>query len=376
MLDAFVAPGFEAIIRRSPELRRAFSDFVLYPDTLAAFSTTSPSIPALLSGIEYDNSEPIKRFLRRALGEASLPAVLERSGYQVDVMSLPQFCPILKQSCTSLGKVAARDPMQEERGELLELLDAALFRALPQALKKAVYRNQRWFLQRLLSDGGSPRALFNSLRFVDVFERSAASSASRPTFKFMHLMLPHPPYRFNARCEPAPRAKEPEKKKYEDQAACALRLAERMLSTLKTLGIYDRSTIVITADHGYSVHYLPFQRPKQLPIMEQALPLFMLKGEGAAGQADGPSISRTPVHLSDLPKTAADILLVEADLPGESVLKLAPGAARVRRYRSYGWRNEFWRRDYLPTMREFLISGDARDAAAWQPGRLLAAPRK
>ncbi len=375
ILDAFSSPGFEAVLKNSPELRQTFSGFTFYPNTLAAFSTTAPSIPGLLSGMEYDNTETMRSFLKRALGERSLPAVLERNGYQVNVMSLPQLCPHLGQPCISLGRVVAKDAQQEERSELLELLDVTLFRSLPQVLKKPLYRNQRWFLQRLLSDGGSPRPLFDTVRFVDAFERNANSTASRATFKFLHLMLPHPPYRFDATCTAIENTKGNDKKKYEEQATCALHLTERLLGKLKALGVYDNSTIVISADHGYSIHYLTAQRPKNLPLMEQALPLFLTKLEQANTQ-DPMAISHVPGRLTDLPRTIADILKINADLPGESILKLQDSSPRMRSYRNYGWNNKLWHRDYMPTMYEFHINGDARDPAAWQPGPVLAAPGK
>lgn len=377
VLDAFSAPAFDAIMKASPELKDVFRGFTYYQNTLTSFTTTAPSIPSILTGMEYDNSESMKQFLNRAFGDQSLPVVLDRNGVDVTVMSLPQLCSRLKQSCSYLNKVVSTDNKKIEWQDMLELMDLSLFRVVPQVLKRLVYKDQRWLLQKLFSYRGSPASHYNSVRFAEVFERNVSTDAEKPTFKFFHLMLPHAPFVFDAHCQPIEKGTggRSEKEQYQAQATCALRLVERMIRTLKANGLYDKTMVIIHADHGYSVRYLSYEHAKELPILEQAMPLLLIKQFGGKTEEES-VLSMVPARLADIPKTIVDSLGIDENLPGESILKLNSDLTRVRRYRAYGWRNDFWGDAYLPKMQEYEVSGDVRDGASWKRGIKLAPPPK
>ena len=372
VLDSFTSPAFESALREYPDLEEPFRDFVFFPDTLAAFSTTAPSIPAILTGVEYDNSEPLKQYMARVLGEKSLPALLGSRGFMVSVMSLPQLCPRMQQPCFRLGKVVSTDSWKIESQEMLELFDISLFRSLPQFLKKMVYNEQRWLVQRIFSRRGGPASHFNSVRFAEIFGRSARADAERPVFKFLHIMIPHSPFRFDAGCNAVEKGSKgiSKKEQYQAQAVCSLRLVETMMEALRRLDIYDKTMVVVTADHGYAQRYIPQDRSAGVPILEQALPLLLIKPfESSMNKM---AVSWAPASLIDIPRTITEALNMDTELGGESILELSPGAVRTRRYRSYGWHDEFWGEAYLPKMQEFEVAGNARDSASWKKGRKLA----
>ena len=374
VLDTFSSPAFDAVRAAHPDIAVALKDFTFYPDTTGSFTTTAPSLPAILSGIEYDNTEPMKDFLARVLPAASLPALLDQNRFGVSVMSLPQLCRPLQQPCYKLGKVISGDARKVERQELLELLDISLFRVLPQPLKQAVYNNQRWFLQRILTRRISPAGHYHSFRFAEVFARSLSIDADTPQYKFFHLALPHAPFRFDADCSVVEKGSTlPQKAQYEGQAACALRLVVRMLEALKAAGVYEQTMVLVHADHGYVQRFLSYDRGKELPIIEQAMPLLLIKPFAASQEML--SISQAPASLVDIPKTVADALRLENTFPGESLLSLREDAQRTRSYRSYGWRDDFWDDAYLPKMQQYDITGNVREVASWKRGIKLAAPK-
>lgn len=374
ILDTFSSPAFEAISQGSPETRRDLSDFTFFRNTLTSFTTTAASIPSILTGIEYDNKVPYKKFLTEVLADKSLPSVLLSKGYQSDVMSMTQLCARIKGACHSLNRVVARDIGSVEWRELLELLDVTLFRVLPQPLKKRVYNNEKWLLQRVFAEGGSPRSLFNSVGFWEVFERQANTAAEKPTFKFLHFMLPHPPCRFDSQCNVRPAEKgKPSKEAYEGQAACGIQLVRKMISTLRRTGAYDNTFIIVAADHGYVQRYIPFKNNSGLPVPEQAMPLLLVKPFGKTSASEM-TVSNAPAMLKDIPKTVAEALGIDNSFPNESLFSLTEGMQRVRHYRSYGWNDDAWGRTYLPKMAEYAISGDVRDPASWSRSGTFAPP--
>ncbi len=374
ILDTFSTPAFEVVSQGSPEIRKDFADFTFFRNTLASFTTTAASVPSILTGIEYDNQIPYKKFLTEVLAEKSLPSVFLSRGYQSDVMSMTQLCARIKGACHSLNRVVARDIGSVERRELLELLDVTLFRVLPQPLKKRVYNNEKWLVQRIFAAGGSPRSLFNSVGFWDVFERQADAAAEKPTFKFLHFMLPHPPCRFDSRCNVKPPGKgKPRKEDYEEQAACSIQLMRRMISTLKRVGAYENTFVIVAADHGYAQRYIPFKNDRGLPAPEQAMPLLLMKPFGKSSVAEM-TVSNAPAMLKDIPRTVAEAAGIMDVFPNESLLSLSEGMPRKRHYRSYGWNDAAWGRTYLPKMAEYAISGDVRDPASWNRSGTFAPP--
>jgi hypothetical protein len=66
---------------------RQFDGFVYFADHLGAFPTTSLSMPAMLTGQEYRNEQPVPEFVRQAF-ETSIFERLSHRGFEVDVASI------------------------------------------------------------------------------------------------------------------------------------------------------------------------------------------------------------------------------------------------------------------------------------------------
>ena len=107
-------------------------------------------------------------------------------------------------------------------------------------------------------------------------------TAEKPCFRFYHITGAHTPYKMNENIQVVPVGQSSE----EQQAVGVLKIVAEYLSRLKALGVYDRTTVIVTADHGY----------KQHSSVEQS-PLFMVKLSG----------SSHPFDTSDLPLSFADL---------------------------------------------------------------------
>ncbi|MBX7143337.1 MAG: sulfatase-like hydrolase/transferase [Oligoflexia bacterium] len=373
VLDSFLAPAFDAALEQSPDLRSHFAGFTYYQNMLSAFSTTAPSIPALLTGKQYDNSLPLRKFWQSVLQEESLPMRAIAQGYQAALVTLPQLCARTKLPCYSLNKVLSKDTSHMELRDLMELLDVALFRVSPQPVKVQLYANERWFLQRYFIRSGTPRALFDSFHVGEGFARAIGNTATQPTFKFIHLLLPHPPFRFSPSCGPVTRVGASERELYEDQAICTLHIIGEIFEEMKKHSVFDSSMILVVADHGHSLHYMPFKRPSGFPILEQAMPLLLVKAPHAS-LTSPLSISQAPVSTVDVARSIAETMGIEGSFPGENIFKLSERDERTRTYRSYGWQDAFWKRDYLPKMEEFIVKANVRDPNAWNRGTTFSPP--
>jgi hypothetical protein len=366
LLDAFASPPFDKILAKEPELKERLSGFTWYRNTLGAFPSTSPSVPAILSGQWYDNSLPLPEFHEAAL-RRSIPSLLSEQGFQTDLATLQPYCDHLDATtCGGLGQIFDADRPELELSELGVLLDTTLFRISPQLLKQRIFNDQAWLFQRWLASGTGPRHHAESLSAVERIERGARVGAERPTFKLIHLMIPHAPVRLDARCQPTEAAVDP--RSFKAQCRCAVDLVERLLAVFRRLGIYDRSLILVFGDHGVNLNYSGDRSQQSYGLIVQALPLLLVKPFEAGGPLQ---ISEAPAQITDIPKTVARALGIAADLPGLSLFDLSEGQERERIYRLYSWKHRFWRSDHLPPMQEYVVNGHAWDHASWAKGAVL-----
>lgn len=355
VLDSFEAPAFQQIISEEPEYAARFKDFTFFKNTLSPFPTTLTGVPAILSGIPYDNHGPIKEYLANVLPR-SLPSVLYDQGFQVDLATLSHYCSWIKATtCTSLDAAGSADFQKAEKAEAARLSDVVLFRSAPGYLKRWIYNAQNWRLQQSFEKRKGPRQHVASIEFAEALERYARAAPGAPVFKYFHLMIPHLPIRLDSECSYLPGYSKTTVKTFNTQSKCALLLAERVLATLKRLGVYDRSEIFIFGDHGYPLRY--FKVAEISLNIFKALPLLLVK---KAGETE-PSlqVSEVPAMITDLPATVIPFSY------GRSLWSLGPDEKRERHYYNYHFRKDNWAKLKLREVEDFRIEGNAWDGNSW-----------
>lgn len=363
LLDMFEGPAFSYIIKRDPEYAKFFQDFTYFRNTTGSFPTTFLSIPAILSGRAYDNSQTINTFLDDALIENSIPSILTREGYQVDLVTLGLYCARIKsRSCRTLAQSGVEPGGNRLMRERAKLFDIALFRTLPQVAKVHIYNDELWFLQSFFQKRKGAPFHLQSIQTVERFAQEAIVSTEQAVFKFIHLMLPHTPFRYDSQCNFTKEFTQVTVRDYSVQSRCALRLASRVIQTLKTKGVYENSSIVVLSDHGFVINFGHYKRVKGFPEISKALPLLLYKPLGATGEL---KTSEVPAALTDVATTIAKDAGLVAELPGENLFELESDSKRARIFRHYKWKNDNWANTHLPPMQEYAIKGDAWKMESW-----------
>jgi Sulfatase len=172
-------------------------------------------------------------------------------------------------------------------------------------------------------------------RFTDFLDGFAA--AERPSLHFVHLLLPHTPWRYlpSGMQYPAPtkgfgRSKlstwgqqrwpvTVSHQRYLLQLAFTDHLIGQLIARLEAVGLYDRALLVVTADHGGS--FTP-GRHARIPAKGTAhetawVPLFIKQ----PGQTAGKVTDRNWEHVDLLP-TIADALGVDLPWPVDGISAL------------------------------------------------------
>jgi hypothetical protein len=175
-------------------------------------------------------------------------------------------------------------------------------------------------------DKDGPTAYFDNLKYdqphrVDTFVRSISSSDRQPTLYFLHLLLPHTPWRhlpdgrvYNAESLPIPERprgvwpdaiQSVQHQRHLLQVAYTDKLLGTVIDRLKREGLWDTSVVVLTADHGEG--FTPGNAARVLGSRNAAdlmwVPMFLK----APGQTQGRVDDRNWEHV-DLVPTLADMV--------------------------------------------------------------------
>ncbi|NQX88926.1 MAG: sulfatase-like hydrolase/transferase [Halioglobus sp.] len=375
VLDTFSSPLFADIVEKDPSIRNALDGFINFRDTLGVSPFTLLSIPTILSSLVYENVGTIQAFMGYALGEESLPSVLQRSGYQSHVITMGTYRDYLRWlPGYDLTTVLYDGDADRESKAALQNWDLVLFRYLPHFLKQKVYRGHRWLLQGfflheghdVLGDGRrrmelAPMQMASRIlvrRFMDY----ASSDSESPTFKMIHLFTSHPPFLMRADGGLLTESEfeaTPVSERALAQDAYAMREALAMLETLRALGVYDHTLVIIAADHGTDI------TKNTRPVYKRrAHPLMLVKPFESRGALRN---SWARASLLDIPLTVSRALDLDGDYAGYDVLGDDLPADRERHFHYFNWAGkEFWNIDQLPSMTKYRIDGPVHVLGAWQ----------
>jgi len=390
VLDAFLSELFDEALRDERAwMDQAYSGFTYFPEHLGAFPTTRASMPAMLAGAVYRNDEPFEQFLRRTVLRQSVASVLSESGYQVRSIT---FHAREHQAVSGESPSVVRYTIPTPYGgyddyvrfTALQLFDLSLFRSVPQTLKHRVYNDERWLWQRWYAQGGldapaarTARSSNHAAFLTDMVDRLDASGEA-PVYQFLHVALPHPPLVLDRECGFVDR-RSVERRAYAAQSRCALNLVGRLLDRLRALGIYDRSAIVLTADHGWRLprrgHPLagtPTPAGDLQDVALTAMPLLAVKPFGASGPV---RVSMAPTTITDIPPTIARLASLAPEVfPGPGVLDIDAGSDRARGFAFHSWRDTDWRREYFDALHVFSVEGPIRQPASWRFKQTISTP--
>jgi hypothetical protein len=396
VLDEFQSDVFEEIFTADrADLDKKFPGFIYFADHAAAFPTTSMSMPAMLTGLEYRNEKPAPEFVRDAFKQASIFDKVSRAGYNVDAMSIvpiasfeewfgPESAPNWRGARFRIRKpfISKGDYREVSARELAEL---SLFRHVPHSLKEASIAHPDAFYRVIWMDRGDSPAQIrrheasNSVAFLEQFTSMMEVGRDRPVYKLIHVGLPHRPIVVDRDCRFLGLT-DMSRESYTEQSRCAVKLVSALLDRARILGIYDSSLVIVSSDHGTdlqplgfhgksdSLSLVPGPSTSRLPATAgSAKAIMFIKPPGRTGPI---SISDAPTAHVDLQATVLDILGLPGAERGASMLTRDSHQPRTRIYGMYDPRQRF-PKGYLDRIDLLSIDGRLNDAAAWHVQRSI-----
>jgi len=388
--DGFQSDIFEELVSNTNEgnqFSNTLDGFVFFKENLGAFPYTHMSIPAILSGKIYKNHMPRDTYLTETMGGKTILNEAHRAGYKVDLAVPASLAHIYTRgkfdNAYHVPKNHHISPQQYDTYFAAKLFDLTLFRLAPHFLKKFIYNDQKWLFQSMLSNKKyMGLRFFSHTAFLNQLRNNMSVDRTVPTYKYIHLMLSHNPMVTNEKCEYAGRTLPTIRANVKTQSRCGLTELTLLLEKMKSLNIYDNTTIIIMADHGAWV------RPKGLKgqaypngsyeikgnngtsnrilytFIAQALPLMAIKPFNASGAL---RTSNALSSITDTPSTIADLLDLDTEFTGRSLFNLSD-ENRTRKYHTYKYKRSEWTDEYLSPIQEIIVNKSVYDTNNWQVG--------
>ena len=347
VLDSVDADQFAQALAEDPDLSRRLEGFTWYRNAMGLSDPTKYGLPALLTGQAYTQPVDYAGFIAAAYADAPLYTMLAGDVWDARFFTDSRYVSLDASVVDNLAReeLAVNDPA----GLTRDLLRLCAFRYAPHFLKPQLWMYSNVFLPYAQAQGEPVYEVTDPAFDARLREEGLEATVER-AFRLIHLTGMHPPYTMDADCQ-----YQAQGVTAQEQMRGCLRLAEDYLEQLRALGVYDRSAVLILADHGTETVHRP---------------LLLLKRPGDTGEM---AVNDAPVSYADLPATY-EALLTGAQA-GTELWSIPQGRARTRLYYHESSRNNAFNlyeystqalspswEELIPTGRVF--HGDSLEAAA------------
>ena len=305
-------------------------------------------------------------YIRTTLREHSIVNTLAGKGFKAFGFQFGELsCEGMYTACTG-GRIFDGLPiksvgMANTAKTALELLDVALFRVAPLAIRRHIYNEEQWFLSRLASDTRTYSGI------LDLFIEKMTTDNRPASYNYFHHPGGHPPMQFDDRCNYVG-TRESNYDNVRAPVTCCLLQLEHLIQTLNRLGVYDGTLIIVHGDHGSPWLSPSIPSPSQVGaiipeyLMAVANPVMLVKPLRTRGPL---KFSTAPVSIGDVPATINDAFKLHGEFPGIPMFHLDERAKGERQYFSHEFLSRVALLQVLPNMQRYRIRGNLFNEYDW-----------
>lgn len=320
VLDYFSNQRLLEVQAKYPDVMDCLRDFTYYNNADCNYYGTFPSIAHMLTGKKVDASIPVNEWFNNVWTDPDTISFYERlreKDYVVNVYTSDThyLCGTndveIFNSCFSNVTNSSRTVDVFYRLLLKTLTKMSCYRMAPEMLKNTFYTAGSEYTDIITYE--EDVIWHNNADFYrGLLENGLTADKRSNYFIVQHLLGTHE-YTTTADCAQSP------KSTLEDTVRGCMVMVEEYLNQLKQLGVYDNSTIIITADHG---------------DMVDSQVIFYIKEPGV--QRETTAETNAPISLHELRPTIAQAAGLDASLFGQTIYDFAENEQRER---------EVWVRD-------------------------------
>lgn len=259
LADGFDGIDFLPILEEEPGFRSYFDGFTFYEDTCGTSLYSEESGVTLLTGNQMEVGYTFNENIRRAYTNSNLYDVLKENNYEIylylqdEKMVSPE---IARKVINYSGTGAGIDSISNAFNKIYQMV---AFRYVPHVLKKYFWYSS----MELLALKGGKKTLYYNYDVYDYIQKQGiiTEENDKNIYQFYWIQGPHEPANTDRYCKRVEKVIEMKTDEYADsqfeQAIGVVRMYTELIEELKKAGVYDNTTIIFTADHGWDVRPNP-----------------------------------------------------------------------------------------------------------------------
>ena len=283
LFDTMDDEYFESFIGTHPDYVENLDGFVHYDNMLASGARTIEAVPSMLTGVPFIRQTTYSSYIESVWTDDTPLAAMDEAGYDVRCYTNsmyfgPEAGTYIHNIISSRQKVGSFATLGKKLYKLTS------FRFAPHLLKQRFWMDTAEFndaiAQKAENATGNTYVVNDAAFFRNYLSNGGFKLSNNydKAFRFYLLEGVHSPYKLTS--DGLDNSK---KTSFKETMEGNFALLEAVLKDLKEKGIYDSSTIIVTADHG--------DRDRAQH------PMFLYKAKGASGKL---TISSVPASLFDL----------------------------------------------------------------------------
>lgn len=366
LLDRMDKKYMDELLKRDPELCEKLSGFTYYKNFTGSYSRTFPSVAYLLSGVKYDYDIPSAEYMKKAMSESNFFGALQAAGYESRLYTDTQY---VTGSVESFNGTVKNAKSTEGKAKPMKILSAMLnlsaYRYSPEAMKPYFHIYTDNIAQKYIfgNKDGSIYTVDDAEFYAAFRKKGITTEDNAGSFVFYHLQGAHDPFTMNEKGE----AVTLDYLSYEESMYKQIRGDFKMILSyieqLKAAGVYDNTTIIITADHG---------RTGTAPSLEEATGenygervLTLLIKEAGADTKQPLKTSMKQVCQANLHKTFLRSMGVNYEDDGVRAIEDIGEDEEITRYFYMSGSNSL-KASRDVNLITYEIKGDANDFSNWK----------
>ena len=260
VLDSLGAAKLEELLEEDSQMKENLSDFTFFTNAVSGGAYTSVGMPMFFTGMEFDASwQSYDDYLQEAWSEIELYDQLKEQNFDVRIFTDGRYLTNISEDVITNAMYVGDSYYIEDYVDFTkDIYQFTSFYSMPQLIKQNFWMYSDDITRQIKTTGWETREDENNLAaangadnytFDDVqFYRDFLASEGLDvkydnTYRLYHLSGAHEPYNMDENAQPADSDEI-------RQIKGSMKIVKEYIDELKRLGLYDSSTIIITADHG------------------------------------------------------------------------------------------------------------------------------
>lgn len=261
MSDTFEATYMNQILEDYPEYKEKLKDFIYFDNCTGVSFYTYSSMPSLLTGVECKVGNSLSENMDYCFENTQLYDILKQNGFQSELYVESILTPgTNSDEIYNLNTVKDIELTQKTKTKITKkVYKYVLYRYLPHFLKSNFEITKTEFNQIKGEDKSieykEKNYYLDDVAFNSSLELGGiTANSSKKTFKFYQTYGIHVPYNTTAEIEynnTKEYLQKDVKERRTEETLATLNILCNYVEELKKAGIYDQTTIIFLADHGY-----------------------------------------------------------------------------------------------------------------------------